>query len=485
MNTRKTILLLLILLMIGGGGAYYYFSTTEGTDTPPEFEVTGIYQGKLEDTDKYHYFNKKDAENFKKPKDEKSRTLSKEPKVNYIYYKEDKNMKTILEDIEPKEDLGVYFITYNPEKDYCLEGAAGYHTYKGLQGNSTKIENLSKAKLKAYCPIMISVTESTNIWGAKNQTDDLTSTEFSKIISEMSSIDGWVLTPVMKNKSFAKTIKPNSKNRIRIVFPLTKEKFYDANDGKDLDAIKIEDKSYLAWLKFGDTYDCGAKKYLSGDTCRSCTKSINKDRECNTEKTTNNEIAKWKFDERSGKTLRDSVSYNDGTINNAKFVEGIKKYALKFTGEESNVEIPYSNEFTFGKELTISAWVNKDKKTIVGDIIKIGKHELILDQYKGWRAKFRVNDKNYNVDWKENRKPKSETWYHLVATYDGNKIKLYVDGVLKNSLEKQGTLNNTEDPVFIGGEEGTYFKGMIDEVTVFKKALTKAEVEKLYDSYIE
>lgn len=87
-------------------------------------------------------------------------------------------------------------------------------------------------------------------------------------------------------------------------------------------------------------------------------------------------------------------------------------------------------------------------------------------------------------------------WAHLVATYDGSTMKLYVNGVLEASqLVSGGDVVNTNNPVLIGMRSttatwtasyctgpnqtcyrNTHFPGMIDEVAIYNRALTQTEV---------
>ena len=90
------------------------------------------------------------------------------------------------------------------------------------------------------------------------------------------------------------------------------------------------------------------------------------------------------------------------------------------------------------------------------------------------------------------------TWYHLVVVYDGtatgdaNRLKIYLNGVQKTFDSFQGadsvpaTINFGGYPTWIGrpSYSSTYqknFNGKIDEVTIWKRALTDDEVLGLYN----
>jgi hypothetical protein len=72
----------------------------------------------------------------------------------------------------------------------------------------------------------------------------------------------------------------------------------------------------------------------------------------------------------------------------------------------------------------------------------------------------------------------TNTWTHLAATYDGSTQKLYVNGELVGSRPQTGTIAVSDGKLRIGGNSvwGEYFTGQIDEVRIYNRALTQAEV---------
>jgi hypothetical protein len=69
-------------------------------------------------------------------------------------------------------------------------------------------------------------------------------------------------------------------------------------------------------------------------------------------------------------------------------------------------------------------------------------------------------------------------WSHLALTYDGARLRLFLDGTQVSSRTATGTIRMTTDPLWIGGNHpyGEYFRGVIDEVRVYDRALSPAEV---------
>src|SRR5439155_11542233 len=73
----------------------------------------------------------------------------------------------------------------------------------------------------------------------------------------------------------------------------------------------------------------------------------------------------------------------------------------------------------------------------------------------------------------------ANTWAHLAATYDGATMRLYVNGVQVASRAQTGAIATSTNPLQIGGDSlyGQYFAGRIDEVRIYNRALSAAEIQ--------
>lgn len=71
-----------------------------------------------------------------------------------------------------------------------------------------------------------------------------------------------------------------------------------------------------------------------------------------------------------------------------------------------------------------------------------------------------------------------DQWSHAAVTYDGAELKLYVNGDEVSSREISGTIRQTTDPLWLGGNKpyGEHFDGLIDEVRMYDRALSAAEL---------
>lgn len=70
-----------------------------------------------------------------------------------------------------------------------------------------------------------------------------------------------------------------------------------------------------------------------------------------------------------------------------------------------------------------------------------------------------------------------------MGTYDGSTIKVYLNGALVQSLAHSAPLTHSSSPLLIGNAVGAgnfHWSGGLDEVAVYGRALTAAEVAQHY-----
>ncbi len=193
-------------------------------------------------------------------------------------------------------------------------------------------------------------------------------------------------------------------------------------------------------------------------------------------------IAYWPLNENSGNTAADVDGHSDGAIKGARWTSGINQSALNFNGTDGEVEIPLNSTLNIvNDKMSLSVWFKKDFVKDDGSFL-FCRTKYILRMDNHGKITFAI----YNPGWHAITIPWANRiidtdWHHVVATYDGQKIKLYIDAVLLAEKSTSGKLKTSSSPVYIGSEHPlNYFDGALDEVAVYDKALTQAEVSQLY-----
>jgi concanavalin A-like lectin/glucanase superfamily protein/PASTA domain-containing protein/Big-like domain-containing protein len=205
------------------------------------------------------------------------------------------------------------------------------------------------------------------------------------------------------------------------------------------------------------------------------------------------------FNELSGTAASDSSGNgNNGTIVGATRVTGQVGFggALQFDGVSSIVNIAHSASLALSSGMTLEAWVNPSANAGSGP--NDGWRTVIMKERSTTGLAYALygNDGDSNpsrpAGYIRNSSADKEAaagpalplgvWTHLAVTYDGTTLRLYVNGVLRSSLTASGGIAASTAPLRIGGNTvfsvpGTeYFAGLIDEVRIYNRALSAAEI---------
>ena len=201
----------------------------------------------------------------------------------------------------------------------------------------------------------------------------------------------------------------------------------------------------------------------------------------------------------SGNANDSSGNGNNGTINGATLSTdrfGAANRSYHFDGSSNYISIADNASLHATNAVTISAWINldsnvvRDSKTVISKGATPGVNAdwtMIIDNTNpvgsmrirphmwlanGWRYF------NGSTDLQPLK------WYHVVMTYDGATMKSYVNGVSDGSMIVAGTIKISLEPVLIGlynmATAPAWFPGQIDDIRIYTRALSVAEIGLLY-----
>lgn len=138
-----------------------------------------------------------------------------------------------------------------------------------------------------------------------------------------------------------------------------------------------------------------------------------------------------------------------------------------------------------GDIVTIEAWVNRNGGTFagLGGIVSkgVGGYYVRMDGTSG--QFYFVRSKIASLCSSTANVP-SAGWHHMVGTKNGATIKLYLDGVDCTGSVSNSTLTNDIEPLVIGHDSNAaeWFKGSLDEVALYGRAITASEVLDHYNA---
>ncbi len=205
-------------------------------------------------------------------------------------------------------------------------------------------------------------------------------------------------------------------------------------------------------------------------------------------------------EKQKNRQIKSSASLGAGQpaplIRHAKLVQAGVEHALLLDGRAECAIASDFQQVSHPREaLTAAAWIRLDKPIPWGGIVSIMQDNGNFE--KGWILGYQNDRFGLAVNGVEG--PDRLTWilsdastftpgaWHLVVgTYDGKQMQLFVDNKLvASSDEQRGAINYPEKAVFhVGGykddDEHFISQGMLNEVRVYERALSAAEVDALY-----
>ncbi|WP_420457436.1 LamG-like jellyroll fold domain-containing protein [Rubrivirga sp.] len=185
-----------------------------------------------------------------------------------------------------------------------------------------------------------------------------------------------------------------------------------------------------------------------------------------------------------------TVFDHDGTVSGAVPAtghDGVPGHALAFDGVDDVVTIPSAETLTPTREVSVSVWLRPSS---------LPEREMFVVSHGSWqnrwklsltpeaRPRWTVNTTARIVDLDAPSPVAEGTFTHLVGTYDGARMRLYVDGALAADVAQDGPIRSTDLPLLVGqmlpGQADFNFPGVLDDVRVYNKALTADEVMALF-----
>lgn len=168
------------------------------------------------------------------------------------------------------------------------------------------------------------------------------------------------------------------------------------------------------------------------------------------------------------------------------------KYSASFTGSNERINIGTSNALE-PNNVSVSAWLNLQSESGIQYFVNKnystshGAYSLLQHTSGGANVRFLAYTDTTYVSPSFSVSGLTDTWIHVVGTYDGDFVRLYKNGVQVGSgtdTSESGNLTYGYSQTFTIGHyrDSLYANAMIDEVGVFNTALPLADIVSMYNN---
>lgn len=188
---------------------------------------------------------------------------------------------------------------------------------------------------------------------------------------------------------------------------------------------------------------------------------------------------------RGENSARDELGFHNGTLQgSASYGPGRIGSAFNLDGNNSYVDL---GAWSAGTNWTLEAWVNPSsfppgRHTIVGSLNNCLDWGLeMTDGQLGAQIRPPGGCSSFLGSGVF---PSAGFWYHVAFTSDGTNASIYVNGVLLGVAPVDSNYLGNSNGLRIGSSVccGEFFPGLVDEVSVYNRALLPSEVASIYSA---
>jgi hypothetical protein len=201
-------------------------------------------------------------------------------------------------------------------------------------------------------------------------------------------------------------------------------------------------------------------------------------------------VAWWAFDEEADAPVAFDYSGHGlgGAIHEAQRAPGIDGNAMVCCG--GNVKVPADIRLSPPDALSITCWIKSGKtgqgntwflNRIFAGGTSTGYRMGLLDD----KACFAVPVTEWSHHLTAPDPVLIGEWIHLAGVFDGQIMRLYVNGREAASMARPGPVHANDFPLCLGNFEtghAAFFHGLLDEVKLYNRALPEAEIEAQYQA---
>jgi len=207
---------------------------------------------------------------------------------------------------------------------------------------------------------------------------------------------------------------------------------------------------------------------------------------------TDNLLAYYKCDENAANTtVSDAHGSETGTAstNTSNIYAAGGKINSAFDLDGSSERIDLTNLLSGVSAMSYSCWVNTDTtgsyRRVISKDDSAASYNTTLRKTSSEKMQMLLSTTT-NGSITGSTTLSIGTWYHILFTYDGTNMNLYINGSIDaTAVPHTGNLKTASDIITLGtyrGGGGEYWNGLIDEVGIWDRGLTSSEATELYNS---
>jgi hypothetical protein len=218
----------------------------------------------------------------------------------------------------------------------------------------------------------------------------------------------------------------------------------------------------------------------------------------------------YSFDQDAKTVTDESGNEHSGTLDNVRWIpvdrganrwtyqtnegQGLPRWvpdgrrggAFRFASGEQVIRVPDHAHWKFGREpFTIALWVRLDQSPDVQREHMMVGHDSGAEK---WGFEFFHDGLCFHINGQRTGShriafgqfaPELQRWYHLAVTREDQNYRIYVDGELLTSDTNGAAVPDANADLTIGQAENIGTPGTLDEVMIFSRALSAAEISGL------
>ena len=205
-------------------------------------------------------------------------------------------------------------------------------------------------------------------------------------------------------------------------------------------------------------------------------------------------VGMWLFEEGNGDVAMDSsLNANDAVFNGGpKWDTGKFGGGILFDGADDYLSAEDSDSLdVVGEAITLLAWVDSEGwnagwNHIIRKVPSTPRYYILGVHDTALAFVFLMTDVQQFEDIQGVNPMPTGEWLHLAMTYNGEEIAIYANGEVETTVPASGEIPASDGELRIGrGDPAGYFTGIIDEVGIFRVALSQDEIKEIMSDGLE